>query len=72
MKDLIKILNNFKGIEFIDIEANEFTDHPPTLIIRAKEDDTVKDWLDTIANKDVTNPNLSDNISYKDLLDNLN
>lgn len=73
----MKVLKNFKGSEFIDMEIVDNGDKPTTLVIRQKtipEEDpgTPPPLPDEIGFYDIDNPNISENISYKDLLDNLN
>jgi len=76
---LLEILKNFKEDEYIDIEVFEFSgESPDKIIIRtSRVEEKKKGQEKNETNKesektDTQNPKISENISYKDLLDSLN
>lgn len=72
-KELLKVLKNFSDTTNIDIEVFEFDDGSPAkIIIRASKNEEGRSESKEDKEDVIQNPEISEEISYKDLLDTLN
>jgi len=72
-QELLKVLKNFSDNEYVDIEVFEFDDGSPAkIIIRASKNEEGRSESKEDKEDVIQNPKISEEISYKDLLDSLN